>query len=215
MEHINHRFHSCKEALGFFPSIPKSPSINKSLQCYECPSFYIYFAVCSFIPWHWRPADPEADVGEVGSWNSKSGHLCNRRSQEFCPETQVKGSLQKRSDQSCKVHKCMDYHRFVILLWLCRFMDLLGIKNCRCPDPFQRTLMIILFENFELVISVNLYSYQIFSWGLPFYVHLWRQCGPVVRALALRSRDLRFKTRSDHSLNLILVVPSSTSQPHL
>ena len=42
-----------------------------------------------------------------------------------------------------------------------------------------------------------------------------RQCGPVVRALALRSGDLWFKTRSNHSLNLILVVPGSTSQLHL
>ena len=42
-----------------------------------------------------------------------------------------------------------------------------------------------------------------------------RQCGPVVRALALRSGDPGFKTRSDHSLNLILVVPGSTSQLHL
>ena len=36
-----------------------------------------------------------------------------------------------------------------------------------------------------------------------------RQCGPVVRALASRSGDPGFKTRSDHSLNLILVVPSA------
>ena len=42
-----------------------------------------------------------------------------------------------------------------------------------------------------------------------------RQCGPVVRALALRSGDPGFKTRSDHSLNLILVDPGSTSQLHL
>ena len=42
-----------------------------------------------------------------------------------------------------------------------------------------------------------------------------RQCGLVVRALALRSGDPGFKTRSDHSLNLILVVPGSTSRPHL
>ena len=37
----------------------------------------------------------------------------------------------------------------------------------------------------------------------------------MVRALALRSGDPGFKTRSDHSLNLILVVPGSTSQLHL
>ena len=37
----------------------------------------------------------------------------------------------------------------------------------------------------------------------------------VVRALALRCRDPGFKTRSDHSLNLFLVVPGSTSQLHL
>ena len=42
-----------------------------------------------------------------------------------------------------------------------------------------------------------------------------RQCGPVVRALALRSGDPGFKTCSDHSLNLILVVPGSTSQLYL
>ena len=33
------------------------------------------------------------------------------------------------------------------------------------------------------------------------------QCGPVVRALALRSGYPGFKTRSDLSLNLFLVVP--------
>ena len=38
---------------------------------------------------------------------------------------------------------------------------------------------------------------------------------PSVRTLALRSGDPRFKTRSDHSLNLFLVVPGSTSQLHL
>ena len=42
-----------------------------------------------------------------------------------------------------------------------------------------------------------------------------RQCGRVVRVLALRSGDPGFKTRSDHSLNLFLVVPGSTSQLHL
>ena len=43
-----------------------------------------------------------------------------------------------------------------------------------------------------------------------------RQCGPVVRALVLRSGDPGFKTRSYHSLNyLFLVVPGSTSQLHL
>ena len=42
-----------------------------------------------------------------------------------------------------------------------------------------------------------------------------RQCCQVVRALTLRSRDPGFKTCSDHSLNLILVVPGLTSQLHL
>ena len=37
----------------------------------------------------------------------------------------------------------------------------------------------------------------------------------MVGALALRSGDPGFKTRSDHSLNLFLVVPGSTSQLHL
>ena len=45
--------------------------------------------------------------------------------------------------------------------------------------------------------------------------HWRRQCGPVVRALALRSGDPGFKTRSDPLLKLILVVPGSTSQLHL
>ena len=50
----------------------------------------------------------------------------------------------------------------------------------------------------------------------PFQVLAYRrQCGPVGRALALRSGDFGFKTRSDHSLNLFLVVPGSTSQLHL
>ena len=47
----------------------------------------------------------------------------------------------------------------------------------------------------------------------PIYVTLKQS--PVVRALALRSGDPGFKTRSDHSLNLFLVVPGSTSQLHL
>ena len=42
-----------------------------------------------------------------------------------------------------------------------------------------------------------------------------RQCGPVVRALALRSGGPGFKTRADHSLKFFLVVPGSTSQLHL
>ena len=42
-----------------------------------------------------------------------------------------------------------------------------------------------------------------------------KQYGPVVRAVALRSCDPGFKTRSDHSLNLFQVVPGSTSQLHL
>ena len=37
----------------------------------------------------------------------------------------------------------------------------------------------------------------------------------MVRALALSSEDPGFKTRSEHSLNLFLVVPGSTSQLHL
>ena len=37
----------------------------------------------------------------------------------------------------------------------------------------------------------------------------------MVRALAMRSGDPGFKTRSGRSLNLVLVVPGSTSQPHL
>ena len=46
-------------------------------------------------------------------------------------------------------------------------------------------------------------------------IQIRRQCGRVVRALALRFGDPGFKTRSDHSLNLFLVFPGSTSQLHL
>ena len=41
------------------------------------------------------------------------------------------------------------------------------------------------------------------------------QCSPVVVTLALRSCVPGFKIHSDHSLNLFLVVPGSTSQLHL
>ena len=41
-----------------------------------------------------------------------------------------------------------------------------------------------------------------------------RQYGLMVRTLALKSRVPGFKTRSDHSLNLFLVVPGSSSRPH-
>ena len=37
----------------------------------------------------------------------------------------------------------------------------------------------------------------------------------MVRALALRSGVPGFKTRSDHSMNLFVLVPGSTSQLHL
>ena len=42
-----------------------------------------------------------------------------------------------------------------------------------------------------------------------------KECGPLVRVLALRSGDPGFKTRSDQSLNLFMVVPGSTFQLHL
>ena len=42
-----------------------------------------------------------------------------------------------------------------------------------------------------------------------------RQCGPVVRTLALRSGVPGLKTRSDHSLNLFPEVPRSTARAHL
>ena len=44
---------------------------------------------------------------------------------------------------------------------------------------------------------------------------VWPSSCPVVRVLALQTGDPGFKTRSVHSLNLILVVPGSTSRPHL
>ena len=50
--------------------------------------------------------------------------------------------------------------------------------------------------------------------GVPLKIPAEKQCGPVV-VLALRSGDPGFKTHSDHLLNLILVVPGSTSQLHL
>ena len=49
-----------------------------------------------------------------------------------------------------------------------------------------------------------------------FTLHVtWRQCNPVVRALALRSRDRGFKSRSGHWLKFFLVVPGTTSQLYL
>ena len=44
---------------------------------------------------------------------------------------------------------------------------------------------------------------------------LWGQCSPVVRMLASKSGVPEFKIRSDHWLNLFLVVPGLTSQLHL
>ena len=43
---------------------------------------------------------------------------------------------------------------------------------------------------------------------------IWRQYGPVVKALALKSGDRGFKADSDHSLHLIMVAPGSTSRLH-
>ena len=44
------------------------------------------------------------------------------------------------------------------------------------------------------------------------FLNYMRQCGPVVRAIALRSGDHGFKKRPDHWLNyLFLAVPGSTS----
>ena len=64
----------------------------------------------------------------------------------------------------------------------------------------------------DLKIYVS-FRFSNFSVTAPVYSE--RQCGPVVRALAFKSGDPRFKTRSDHSLNLFLVVPGSTFQLHL
>ena len=73
-----------------------------------------------------------------------------------------------------------------------------------------------LFTSLKLatLIPFDQSSYKIYLNGVEFLLPV-RQCGPVVRALALRSGDPGFKTRSDHSLNLFLVVPGSTSQLHL
>ena len=42
-----------------------------------------------------------------------------------------------------------------------------------------------------------------------------RQCGRVVRALDLKSGDPKFKSCSDHQLDLFQVVPGSTLRLHL
>ena len=47
------------------------------------------------------------------------------------------------------------------------------------------------------------------------HINCRRQCGPVVRALALRSGDPGFKTHSEYCLILFLVDHGSTSQLHL
>ena len=68
----------------------------------------------------------------------------------------------------------------------------------------------------EVVVVVVLYIMRYLRQELLALRYWWkRRCGPVVRALALRSGEPGFKTRSDHSLNLILVVPGSNSQLHL
>ena len=41
-----------------------------------------------------------------------------------------------------------------------------------------------------------------------------RQCGPVIRAIALRSGNPEFKTFSNYQLNWIQVVPGATSRLH-
>ena len=106
----------------------------------------------------------------------------------------------------------------------------------------SRKLYIVLLRNWQIWISLKLKpTFQNVSpyicasapdaYGIPskrlkkrllfsffcflFFSFLRRQCGPVVRALALRSGDPGFKPRSDYSLNLILVVPGSTSQLRL
>ena len=61
----------------------------------------------------------------------------------------------------------------------------------------------------------DFYGLSFFPVSYRYHALFMEQCGPVVRALALRSGDPGFKTRSDHSLNLILVGPGSTSQLHL
>ena len=87
------------------------------------------------------------------------------------------------------------------------------------PPPLSPTLLVILMILMHGCPWDN-------PWGSPrtgvrqyFQLHSQlpnkSQFGPVVRALALISGDPGFKNRSDHSLNLILVVPGSTSQLHL
>lgn len=53
----------------------------------------VYPVVCACIPWHWCPAHSQVDVGEMESWNPKSGYFCDRWSQKFCPQTQIKRSV--------------------------------------------------------------------------------------------------------------------------
>ena len=65
------------------------------------------------------------------------------------------------------------------------------------------------------LISLILFKERYFCTIINEEEEIRRQCGPVVRALALRSGDPGFKTHSDHSLNLFLVVPGSTFQLHL
>ena len=59
------------------------------------------------------------------------------------------------------------------------------------------------------VVNVRVREYQTTS--VPFVEAVW----PSVSLLALRSGDPGFKTRSNHSLNLFLVDPGSTSRLHL
>ena len=93
----------------------------------------------------------------------------------------------------------------------------------KCPLSFLPNLNIIRVSECRQLTSqsvsqilLNNCIYRKLKKTLTFGLILSRkQCGPVVRALALRPGDPGFKTRFDHWLNLFLVVPGSTSRLHL
>ena len=90
------------------------------------------------------------------------------------------------------------------------------LPMCGTKAKYRETIIFLLC--FRIPSDTDQISH--FFFGKPFVkpgfkVKFGRQCGTVGRALALRSGDPGFKTHSDHSLNLFLVVPGSTSRPHL
>ena len=80
--------------------------------------------------------------------------------------------------------------------------------TCTPPPPKKSTQFVENRNNYTLTLTVKLQRER------QCHQAQWLGQVSVVRVLALRSGDPGLKTCSDHLLNLILVVPGSTSQLH-